>query len=347
MKKIALLAATAVSFTMMAQSAHAWRATSSLQVTQNNTMRDIRAEVERQGRSIVQALRMHAGEGSAYADKQIEAQKRFTDSAQQNAVQRLRDEFRAKAESGQFDPNPYSCLLAGLFAEDGATGGGAGVPGAGSSVGARVMEDLSGGDEKVRAGGAELAVSVIQSIAPYKGRADGTTNFAPLFENPTLDLSQENGQEIVTRLVRNMIDSTPPRPVTSAEMSTPEGAARAAKQQEVSARNSAAAEILAMRINMIEPLVSSESYMPFVQKSAYNREVPDMISEMQAIDIRTVFDYAPKPEAMKERERKNERALMMDLLNIMAINTRIAYLSLEMQTRQATVDAAILASLNN
>jgi hypothetical protein len=357
MKKITLLTTAATAALIFStDTAEAWRATSAWQARQNNTLNDIRdeveeqgenitEEVERQGENIIEALRLSRGEGSSYADKQIEANKRFTDAAQDNAVQRLRDDFRARAESGQFDPNPTSCLIAGLFAGSGGSGGS--TPGSGSAVASRALEDNSGADPKVQAGGTELAASVIEAIAPFKGRADGTVSFGPIFENPTLDLSQENGQEIVNRLIRNMIDSTPPRPVTGAALSSPEGVALAAENQGRMARNSAAAEVIAMRLNMIEPLVSSASYQPYVDQSAYNRAVPPMISELQAIDIRTVYDYAPNPETIGEREKKTDRALLMDLLNIMAINTRIAYISLEMQTRQATVDAAILGALNN
>src|SRR5690606_37964043 len=61
---------------------------------------DLRQEVRESTNRLIAALRSHSGEQSSYQDKQIEARRRIEDAAQQNASQRLREEFRARAESG-------------------------------------------------------------------------------------------------------------------------------------------------------------------------------------------------------------------------------------------------------
>lgn len=327
--------------------AEAARAQESTLRSTRSAVRDVREEVQRQGEAIIEALRKHAGEGSSYADKQIEAMKRFEDGAQQNAVQRQKDAIRAEAESGKFDPSPVSCLLAGLFGGGGGGGGGSAELGQGSAAARSVSGAMSGNDQAVLKGGTELAASVVQSVRPFQGRADGTVDPAIILENPTLDMSDAETAEVVERMMRNGINSTPEKPVTTEEMRTPEGVARAAKLQETSTRNNAALEVLAMVLNMKKPLVSSSTYQAYIDESAYNRAVPDMISELQGIDIRTVRFYAPNQKAVKDRQNMTDRALLMELVDLMSINTRIAYLSLEMQSRQAVVDAFTLAKLND
>ncbi|WP_375264180.1 hypothetical protein [Palleronia sp.] len=289
---------------------------------------------------LIEALRLQTGETSSYMDKQIEADKRFLDATQQNETQRLRDQFRAEAESGKFDPPKDVCLVAGLYAKgdsNGTTGG------RGSEARADVMAQMTGADPAVQQGGTALARSVVDGIEPYDGRSDGTVDVSIMLEDPTIDMSDEQTRRVVTRLMRNMIDPTPPRPVTAEELLTPEGVARAAEQQGRQSRLSAATELQGMTLNMRDGVVSSEGFRPLAADSAYNRDIPDVISELQAIDIRTVAHYAMLPEAAAEDRTVN--SYLHRILDVMSINTRIAYLSLELQNRQAIAQAAQLGAL--
>ena len=78
---------------------------------------------------LIEALRGQARENSNYQQMQVEAAQRVEDAAQVNETNRLKDEFRAKAESGEFDPNPFSCMMIDMFASDGGGGGGGATSG--------------------------------------------------------------------------------------------------------------------------------------------------------------------------------------------------------------------------
>ncbi|WP_375263730.1 hypothetical protein [Palleronia sp.] len=300
-------------------------------------------KVDELANKLIQALRLQTGETSSYMDKQIEADKRFLDASQQNETQRLRDTFRAEAESGKFDPPADLCILAGLYADGDTTMGTTG--GRGSEARADTMSQISGADPAVQQGGTALARSVVGSIEPYDGRADGTVDVSITLEDPTIDMADETTRRVVTRMMRNVIDPVPDRPITAEEMRTPEGVSRAAVQQGKRARQSAASELLSMTLNMRDAIVPmNESWQAKLDDSVYNRDVPETFSELQAIDIRTVEHYAPTEEAASKRGGSTNDYLAR-IYDVMSINTRIAYLSLELQNRQAVAQAAQLSAI--
>lgn len=301
-------------------------------------------KIDELANQLIQALRLQTGETSSYMDKQIEADKRFLDATQQNETQRLRDQFRAEAESGKFDPPKDACLLAGLYADGDTTMETTG--GRGSEARADVMAQITGADAAVQQGGTALARSVIDSIEPFDGRSDGTVDASILLEAPTLDMRDEDTRRVVTRLMRNIIDPTPDRPISASELRTPEGVARAAERQGKLSRVSMAAELMGMTVNMRDPVVPyNTSFQAMVEDSAYNREIPDTMSEMQAIDIRTVAHYAATGQAATDLASKSTNEYLHRILDVMSINTRIAYLSLELQNRQAVAQSATLAAI--
>lgn len=316
---------------------------------------EVRQEVRESTDRIIAALRMHAGENSAYQDKQIEANRRITDAAQQNDTQRLRQEFRAKAESGEFDPSPDICLLAGLFRGN---GGSAPAPARGSTMVGTASALSSGADPAVRAGGTVMSRSVVDdriAFAGLLGSPDPTTDPGVFLENPSLPEISPGSEEdqAMSRLVRNLVDPLPPRPVTDQEMRTPEGVARAAEQTVHATRSAAIGEVVSMVLNMkdlVQP-VTAEGFQAYKDDIAnYNRPWPGVgkkISELQAIDIRTLRYYAPKPELFHKRATYTERQLLQELLDAVSIQNRIAYMQLELDTRTAIVNSQILSALNN
>lgn len=315
-------------------------------------VQEVRGEVRDLGNRLIQALRLATGESSAYADRQIEAQRRFTDAAQQNDSERLRQEFRARAESGEFDPSPNICLLAGMFRG----GGGATAGSIGTNATQAAMSATSGADPAVRQGGAALARAVLDQREQLQGRMgvqDPTVDPAAILMNPTIDAEGENEAALVA-LMRNMIDPMPPRPVTTMEAMTPEGVMRAHRRTVQETRNNASREVLAMLANMrtpVQPIGSgSGSFRAYLDDIAnYNRPIPSggVISELQAIDIRTLRHYAPRPEVFHARASMSDRGLLQELLDAMSISNRIAFLQLELDTRRAAVETQILSVLNN
>ena len=316
-------------------------------------VREVRQEVRDMGDRLIEALRLSTGERSAYSDKQIEAQRRFMDAAQQNESERLRQEFRARAESGEFDPSPNICLLAGMY-----RGGGSSGPGAiGTNTGQAAVSATSGADPAVRQGGAALARSVLDKREQFQGRMgvqDPTVDPGAILMNPTI-ASGGDDQQALVELMRNMIDPNPPRPVTATEANTPEGVMRAHRRSVQETRNNASREALSMLANMrtpVQPISGSgggsfEAYLDDIAN--YNRPVPSdgMISELQALDIRTLRYYAPKPEVFQARAAMSDRALLQEILDSISIGNRIAFIQLELDSRRAAVETQILSTLNN
>jgi hypothetical protein len=345
----------------------AWRATEATLRSTRGAVRDVRdavrdvereirsveAEVQATGEKIIQALRLATGESSSYADKQIEAMRRFTDAGQQNDSERLRQEFRAKAEGGEFDPAPSICLLAGLFRGEGASGPGA----VGTQATQRVALAASGADPAVRAGGTTLARAIMDRRAESQGLMgveDPTVDPAAILMNPTIQADGENAQAF-DQLLQNMIDPIPPRPILENEMATPEGVVRAARRTVQETRNNANREVIAMLANMRSPVQpidgegggSFRSYLDDIAN--YNRPVPEdgVISELQALDIRTLRYYAPKPEVFQARAAMSEKGLLQELLDAVAINNRLLFIQLELDSRRAAVDTQMLSIMNN
>lgn len=365
--RVALLSASlACAVSVIPTPAEAWRATEPTLRSTRTAVRDVQRSVERNNRStqevrqevrelgnrLIEALRLSTGESSAFADKQIEAQRRFMDASEQNQSERLRQEFRARAESGDFDPSPAICLLAGMFRS-----GGTGPGTIGTQASASAVSRTSGSDPAVQAGGATLARAVIDRRAQMRGRMgvdDPAADPAAILMNPTI-ASTSADMEALEVLMQNLIDPLPPRPVTASEAMTPEGVVRAHRRTVQETRNNTSREVLSMLANMRSPVqtISSPtggSFQAYIDDIAnYNRPIPSdgMISELQAIDIRTLRHYAPRPEVFAERATLSERGLLQELLDAVSIGNRIAFLQLELDSRRAAVETQILSTLNN
>lgn len=306
-----------------------------------------RERIDASAERIVEGLRGLSGEQSAYQDKQIEAAKRIADGVEQNHSVRLRQEFRARAESGQFDPNPTSCLLADLYEP---------VPEekraryAESPVAGMARTWLTAEDEDVAAGGARLAARIAgekELHEGFEGSENPTADWGLLVGRPTVDFSDGQMAEVGSRIVINGVNPSPPRPISERELQTPLGVAKAAARQKAEARQQAALEAIDAVLGMRSAAASSAPFMPYVDDSAYSREVPDMISALQQLDIRSSRHYAPVGAVAAQRETKPERAMLQEILDAVAINARINYHRLELESRTAIVLALVLATLND
>ena len=333
--------------------AKAWQLkdTNSLLKNVQKKTEDVHNEVRESADRIIEALRGATGENSSYADKQIEAVRRITDAAQLNDTTRLRQEFRAEAESGKFDPSPAVCLLAGLWGDGSETG--MGDTRMGSTMASGSAARSSGADPAVQSGGTALAKSIVDDRTTYAGlmgRSDPTTDVSVILEDPTLPAESDEDVAAIQRLVNNMIDPLPPRPVTTQELRTPEGQSRAAASTARETKLSGARESVAMVMNMRTAVgPSSGEWESYVEDIAnYNRlsgELPEEISELQGLDIRTLRFYAPSAERVIERDNASDTQLLAELLDAVAIGNRVAYLQLELDSRRAVVEAQTLAAI--
>lgn len=318
------------------------------QTTDLNDHLDIKVE------ELIEALKGQARENSNYQQMQVEAAQRVEDAAQVNNTNRLKDEFRAKAESGEFDPNPYSCMLIDMFGT-GSTSGGSGGS-SGSEITQAVDSWVAGEHEAIQQGGSALSQYVYnqsQEYEGYGGSDHASTDFGLLVDDPTIDLSDADMSAVTGLVMRNLIDSTPPRKESDPDLATPAGIDRYAKREETKARMSAAAKSQEMAINMRTAVMEGdavEAFRDMAEDSAYNRGTDfEKLSELQQLDIMTVWNYAPKGERAEKLtdSSMSEKAWLFELHRVMSLNTRINYLQLELMNRDAIVNAGILATMND
>lgn len=316
---------------------------------------ELRDHLDVKTTELIEALKGQARENSNYQQMQVEANQRIEDAAQVNATNRLRDEFRAKAESGEFDPNPFSCLLMDLFGDSSGGGGGSSATN-GTDIVNQASGWISGNHPAIVAGGTTLSKHVVEEankFAGYKGSPDAATDWGVMLRDPTVDFSDPQMAEVAKLIVQNTIDSTPDRPVTAEELLTPAGLDRAAKMLEVQGRSHASAESMAMAMNMIASVMEGspvETYKDMADDSAYRRAVNGKLSELQQIGIMTAWNYAPRGERMEALTNvsgMSEKAWLFELHRVMSLNARINYLQLELASRDAIVNASILATLND
>lgn len=357
--KIAVSAITLAVTMSSAMPAMAWRAT-------EWTLRDVRSATRETANEVGKFrndfqdfakqmgkdLRSASGESSAYTDKSIDAMRRITDASNMNAVRLEKQKIRAEAESGDMDVDPISCFIMDMFT---GSGGGTvtGVSGAGSYTSGSVMTELS----TVQPGQSiAKANEVANEVVSWKGREDATTDFSVLMDNPTIDMNEsvdsttgdeDSARALAQSILRNIIEPLPEQAVTAEELGTPEGVERAARIKGKRARQSVALEAIGMILNMSEPVVPSEPLKKLVEGTPYSkgtgRVIPDgMASELQAIDALVVSYYAPSEESRQKSVSSN--AVLQKILQVNAIQARMQFLSLELQRRQAAIQATQLAA---
>lgn len=303
---------------------------------------------------LIEALRRHARESANHQRMRVEAEGRIEDAAQINAVNRLRDEFRAAAESGEYDPNPSSCLIVDIFGSDDSRLTPAEA--SGDAVTEGVAEWVAGDHPAVRLGGANLSKHVADQrdeFAGFGGSGRATTDWGLLLDSPTIDLSDPDLSELAGVIVRNALDSTPEREVTAEERLTPLGLDRIARNEEKASRLRAAAESIEMVLGLRAAVIEGppvETFRGMAADSAYARDVPDKLSELQQLDILTMWNHAPAGERLETLANTggmNEKAWLYELHRLLALNARVNYLLLETAGRDAIVNAAILATIND
>ena len=298
-------------------------------------------------RNIIKALQAHSRQQSSYLDRQVEARKRVADGEQQNHSMRLREEFRAEAESGKYDPNEDYCHLIDLSLEQ-ARPQIVNIP---PEVITREVGEWSLGEpEIVKKNGVQMAAwlqdekTAIGSVGNIK---QPTTDWGLVGDHATIPVEQPLVMPALTRLVANTIDPMPPIPLTPKMLQTPGGLSEAVRRDAIAARKQAASSLLEYSIGLAMPSESAQGYKALAEQSHYETEIPDQISQLQALDIRASVYFRPTVETLEIRHEKNDKALLQDLIDVTSINTRLNYLRLVQETRRSIVLAAILATLTD
>jgi len=312
-----------------------------------STRYHVSKEATKAARDIIEALQAHSRQQSSYLDRQVEAQKRLVDGEQQNHSMRLREEFRAEAESGRYDPNGDFCHLVdlSLIRERNRVKK---VP---PQIITRAVGDWSGGKpEIVRKNGIHLAAwlprekEAIGSIGTVE---QPTTDWGLVNDHATIAAEQPKVMEAVYRLVANTVDPLPPIPLSEQNLQTPGGLSEAVLRDTIAARKQAATSLIEFAIGLSLPSESSEGYKVLAEQSHYQSEIPDQISQLQALDIRTSRYFSPTVVTLQVRHEKNERALLQDLIDLNSLNTRLNYLRLVQETRTSIALAAILGTITD
>ncbi|MCY4260298.1 MAG: hypothetical protein OXC91_08565, partial [Rhodobacteraceae bacterium] len=152
---------------------------------------------------------------------------------------------------------------------------------------------------------------------------------------------------VLARLITNTIDPHPPAALSARELRTPAGLSQAVLRDSRAARLQAALALIEHALDLRIPVADAGAYRVVAAASGYARAVPDRISPLQKLDIRVAHYADPGLETLDLRQTKTVNALLQDLIDVSALNARINLVRLDLASRQAVVDAAVLAILTD
>ena len=301
-------------------------------------------------RAVVEALRLQTEQFSNYQKLQIEASERIADAIQQNEALRLRQEMRARAESeGRYDPDPTGCLTV----ERG------GYPGRGAAPEAKELrsgdaarEPLPESPERSK-GGAEFAAQQRDLRDGLERKGLSTTDLKGWLEGGTVERNRDRARATAL-MVQNMIDPMPPPEPTEERKDTPAGLVEDIQRDGVRVRHSLVREAmsyaLALREGQTAPngaaIRPGATMAKFAAQGLFFGELPaGAVSELEALDVMTTYHHEPQAEESARRETElTARNLMKRVYEATALNARIAYLQLEVDSRRLMLEAAQLAA---
>ena len=319
-----------------------------------NIVRDARINVNNHttevGNYIVDNILRGVAQLSAYSKRETEAAKRIAEAQDQNAVLLERQRIRAEAEGGRYDPAVSACIdLSGIINY----GGGQTSQGVGGIDIANLSRNRSYGNgaagEPVRQGGLALAQEIKldrDNLRNVGGFADPTSDVRLLTEAITLDTSDQQVAQAYARMVNNMVDPLPPKPVTTAEAQTPAGLARIAARQVDATRRSASHAVFTYLGDIATPTGGEElaSWARDAAGPAYPHVVGDKVSSLQAVDIFVQSRFA-NPDWHQSIAKMSPDAVMRELLLTQALHLHVDWMRFDLERRVAAVEAATLATI--
>lgn len=319
-----------------------------------NIVRDARINVNNHttevGNYIVDNILRGVAQLSAYSKRETEAAKRIAEGQDQNAVLRERQRIRAAAEGGRYDPAVSACIdLSGVLN----FGGGQTSQGVGGIDIANLSRNRSYGNgaagEPVRQGGLALAQEIKldrDNLRNVGGFADPTSDVRLLTEAITLDTSDQQIAQAYARMVNNMVDPLPPKPVTTAEAQTPTGLARIAARQVDATRRSASHAVFTYLGDIATPTGGTElaDWARNAAGPAYPHVVGEKVSSLQAVDIFVHSRFA-NPDWHQSIARMSPDAVMRELLLAQALDLHVNWMRFDLERRVAAVEAATLATM--
>lgn len=314
----------------------------------NKTIQDVNDHTTDVGQQIADTILKGVAQLSAYSDRSVEAQKRIEDAAQLNDTLRARQEARGKAEGGRYDPAASACFdLSGLMQ----FGGGTASYGVGGTDVSNLSRNRSRGNgaegQAVSQGGLAVANAIIKDrdeLEDVGGFKDPTSDIRFLTDAQTLDTSEGKVAQAYARMVNNMVDPIPAKPITEGEAKTPAGKAQMAARQVDATRRSASHAILSYLGDLSAPTGSSE-LAEWAKKAAptnYPYEIGDKVSKLQALDI-FVESRFPNPEWHQAVAKMSPEAVERENLLTNALQLYVSWERFGLERRQAAALSALLA----
>ena len=202
---------------------------------------------------------------------------------------------------------------------------------------------------RVRAGGLALAQEIVvdrDALRSVGGFADPTSDVRLLTEAMTLDTSDQQVAQAYARMVNNMVDPLPPKPITTEEAKTPTGLSRIASRQVDATRRSASHAVFTYLGDMTVPTGGSAlaDWAKNATGPAYPNTVGDKVSKLQAMDI-FVHSRFPNPDWHQQLAKMSPDAVMRELALTQALNLYVNWERYNLERRVAAVNAATLSTL--
>ncbi|WP_062213177.1 hypothetical protein [Aureimonas sp. AU12] len=315
----------------------------------NNMNANVTAQIQTSTAAIITALGQSTAQLSGYETRTARSQQRVEDAAQQIETMRQRDLARAKAEGGRYDPAPSACRdLSGVLQ----FGGGTSSQGVGGNDLVNAARNRGRGNEKegdeVNRGGLAIAQGIVNDREELKGLGgylDPTTDLRLMLEPQTLDTSEGEVAKAAARLVNNIVDPTPARPLTDGEKKTPQGKAQLAARQIDEARRSAAHSIFAYLGDLAAPTGGS-GLVDWAKKAApasYSNTIGDKVSTQQVIDIFVQSRFS-NPDWHQELAKMAPEAVNREIALTNALNLHVNWMMFQLMKREAAVSATQLAT---
>ena len=311
--------------------------------------RETTSAIQTAQQAIVQAITQGVAQTSGYQAQTTQSQRRVQEAADINETIRQRQLARAEAEGGRYDPAASACTdLSGILQ----FGGGQSASGVGGNDAVNALRNRSRGNgsegAEVRSGGLAVAQGIVRdrdAYTNYGGYLDPTSDVRFLTEPATLDTTDEDAAKVMVRLVNNIVDPTPSRPITAEEARTPQGQAQIAARTIDDARRSTASAVFAHLGDLAAP-TGGDAMAQWARNAvteAYPKEVGDVVSTQQAIDI-FVYSRFANPDWHQQLARMSPAAVSRETALTSALNLHVNWMRFELERRMAAVQAASLAA---
>ncbi|MCY4006136.1 MAG: hypothetical protein OXE84_04810, partial [Rhodobacteraceae bacterium] len=244
---------------------------------------------------MIAAIRANAGQVSGYIDRSIAAFEKIQDASDLNASIRSREEMRARAEGGRYDPAASACAgLAGVTDSGAGSAFAAPRPPTGNDTHnqSRNYERCADANDEVCRGENAVNVGIIEDRDEFRdvgGVLDPTSDLRFLLQQPTVGAGTATRPERLTeptfRLVQNLINPVPPPPVTESQATTPAGRSLIAARQADTARRSGPRGLLHWIQTRSMPALDKGDWARRTAPEGYQYPIEDRISLRQYYDV--------------------------------------------------------------